>query len=36
MDKDHLVELISSSLINEDKNSDANKNLVDFKKYINK
>jgi len=36
MDKDHLVELISSSLINEDKNSDANKNLVDFKNYLNK
>ncbi len=36
MDKDHLVELISSSLINEDKNSDANKNLIDFKNYLNK
>ena len=36
MDKDHLIELISNSLLYESKNSDSNKNLSDFKKYLDK
>ena len=34
MDKDHLIELISNSLICESKNSDSTKNLSDFKNYL--
>ena len=34
MDKDHLIELITSSLLYEGKNSDSNKNLSDFKNYL--
>ena len=34
MDKDHLVELISSSLICERKNSKTDKNLSEFKNYL--
>ena len=34
MDKDHLIELISNSLLYESKNSDCNKNLSDFKNYL--
>ena len=34
MDKDHLIELISNSLLYERKNSDSNKNLIDFRKYL--
>ena len=34
MDKDHLIELISNSLLCESKDSDANKNLNDFKNYL--
>ena len=34
MDKDHLIELISSSLLYERKNSDYIKNLSDFKNYL--
>ena len=34
MDKDHLIELISNSLLFENKNSDSNGNLSDFKKYL--
>ena len=34
MDKDHLIELISDSLLYESKNSDSNKNLSDFKNYL--
>ena len=34
MDKDHLIELISNSLLHESKNSDSNKNLTDFKNYL--
>ena len=33
MDKDHLIELISNSLLNE-SNSDSTKNLSDFKNYL--
>ena len=33
MDKDHLIELISNSLLYESKNSDSN-NLCDFKNYL--
>ena len=36
MDKDHLIELISNSLLYESKNSDSNRNLSDFKKYLEK
>ena len=34
MDKDHLIELISNSLLYDRKNSDSNKNLTDFKNYL--
>ena len=34
MDKDHLVELISSSLIHDGKNSESLKNLIEFKNYL--
>jgi len=34
MDKDHLIELISNSLLCESKNSDSMRNLIDFKKYL--
>ena len=34
MDKDHLIELISSSLVQENKNSEATKNLNDFRNYL--
>ncbi len=36
MDKDHLVELISNSLLYESKDSESTSNLVDFKNYLNK
>ena len=34
MDKDHLIELISNSLLYESKNSDSTRNLNDFKNYL--
>ena len=34
MDKDHLIELISNSLVYESKNSDSNRNLIEFKNYL--
>ena len=34
MDKDHLIDLISNSLIHEDKDSDSIKNLNDFRNYL--
>ena len=34
MDKDHLIDLISTSLLHESKNSDSTKNLSDFKNYL--
>ena len=34
MDKDHLIELISNSLLYESKNSDSSRNLRDFKNYL--
>ena len=37
MDKDHLIDLISNSLLfesKESKNSESNKNLCDFKNYL--
>ena len=34
MDKDHLIELISNSLLCERKESESNKNLSDFKNYL--
>ena len=34
MDKDHLIELISSSLVYESKNSDSSRNLSEFKNYL--
>ena len=34
MDKDHLIDLISSSLLYESKDTEATKNLSDFKKYL--
>ena len=36
MDKDHLVELISNSLIYQNKDSESRDNLVDFRNYLNK
>ena len=36
MDKDHLIELISSSLSCESKDSESTKNLNDFKNYLNR
>ena len=36
MDKDHLIDLISNSLLYESKNSDSTRNLSDFKKYLEK
>ena len=34
MDKDHLIDLISNSLLYESKNSDSNRNLSDFSNYL--
>ena len=34
MDKDHLVELISNSLLFESKNSDSTNTFIDFKNYL--
>ena len=34
MDKDHLIELISNSLLYERKDAESNKNLSDFKNYL--
>ena len=34
MDKDHLIELISYSLIYESTNADSNTNLSEFKNYF--
>ena len=36
MDKDHLIELISNSLLYEGKNTDSTKILIDFKNYLEK
>ena len=34
MDKDHLIDLISYSLLYENKDSETTKNLCDFKNYL--
>ncbi len=34
MDKDHLIELISNSLLYESKDSESTRNLIDFKSYL--
>ena len=36
MDKDHLIELISNSLLYENKNSESTRNISDFKNYLEK
>ena len=36
MDKDHLIDLISNSILYESKNSESNSNLCDFKNYLQK
>ena len=36
MDKDHLIDLISNSLVYEIKNSESNRNLNDFRNYLNR
>jgi hypothetical protein len=36
MDKDHLIDLISNSLINESDDFESNRNLCDFKNYLEK
>ena len=34
MDKDHLIDLISNSFLEDGKDSDSTKNLSDFKNYL--
>ena len=34
MDKDHLIDLISNSLLYESKDSSSTRNLSDFKNYL--
>jgi len=34
MDKEHLVDLISNSLLYESKDSESTRNLCDFKNYL--
>ena len=34
MDKDHLIELISTSLLYDSKGCDSTKNFSDFKNYL--
>ena len=34
MDKEHLVELISNSLIYESQNSESRRNHIEFKNYL--
>ena len=34
MDKEHLAELISNSLIYESKNSESKRNYIEFKNYL--
>ena len=36
MDKDHLIDLISNSLIIDSDDSESNRNLCDFKNYLEK
>ena len=36
MDKDHLIELISHSLLYDSKDSESNRNSIDFKNYLEK
>ena len=36
MDKDHLIELISYSLLYDSKDSETTANLSDFKNYLNR
>ena len=36
MDKDHLIELISNSLLYESKDSESTKIFSDFRKYLEK
>ena len=36
MDKEHLVELISNSLIYESENSESRRNYIEFKNYLKK
>ena len=34
MDKDHLIELISNSLLYDSKDSESTRNFSDFKNYL--
>ena len=34
MDKDHLIDLISNSILYDNKDCDSNKNFSDFKNYL--
>ena len=36
MDKDHLIELISNSLLHESKDPESTKSLSDFRTYLEK
>ena len=36
MDKDHLIDLISNSLLYESKDCESNKSVSDFKNYLEK
>ena len=34
MDKDHLIDLISNSLLYEGKDGESTSNIIDFKNYL--
>jgi len=36
MDKDHLIDLISNSILYDSKDSESNRNSIDFKNYLEK
>ena len=36
MDKDHLIDLISNSILYDSKDSESNSNSIDFKNYLEK
>ena len=36
MDKDHLIELISNSIVFENKNSETSRYFVEFRNYLKK
>ena len=36
MDKDHLIDLISNSILYDSKDFESNRNSIDFKNYLEK